>query len=90
LTVQDELTPQQVARVSRLTHTLMDAYISTGDMVSVREDGARLSLRAYHNRENLRMPQTMDDLRLSARFLSQWSLGLNADVAPTTHKDKTP
>lgn len=78
------LTPQQEIRQANLIHTLMDDFVRTGDMVTIRSDGARLALREYHRRADLRMPQTMDDLRLSARFLSQWAMGFNEDVDPTT------
>lgn len=71
-------------------HAYVDVFQRTGDMVAIRQNGDRLSLRAMHARLNLRMPVTHSDVEFSARFFAQWASGMNSDVLPTEKPWRAP
>lgn len=70
-------------RIAKLVPQFESAYKRTGNMVALRTNGDRLDMREFHRRNGLRMPDNADDLRLSARFMASWMVGLNNDVSPT-------
>lgn len=71
------------ARVAELVPKFEGFYRNTGNMIALRSNGDRLDLREYHTRMGIRMPEDATDLRLSARFMASWMVGLNDDVEPT-------